>query len=130
MFTNVVRNNKRIEKPFLFVCLILFLFEIIFFILIKIEVFKSSDFSIQSSLQPNLSNIIDDEYKIPKFITFIYYSNKIFVPYVIIIIINNYSNIYNIYTLFNILSICCYISCMLKFIFYKMIKNDDETTRI
>ena len=130
MFTNVVSNNKRIEKHYLYICIILFLFEILFFILIKNEVFKSSDFLIQSSLQPNLSDNKVNEYTIPKFITFIYYSNKIFVPYIIIIIVNNYSNIYNIYTLFNILSICCYISCMLKFIFFKMIKNDDETTRI
>ena len=61
------------------------------------------DFSIQNSLHKNYS--YNEK---PYALTFIYYSNKIYVPYLIIIIVNNFfSNIYNIFNLFNVLSVSC-----------------------
>ena len=75
------------------------------------------DFSIQNSLHKNYS--YNEK---PYALTCIYYSNKIYVPYLIIIIVNNFfSNIYNIFNLFNVLSVSFYISCIFKFIFYRAI---------
>ena len=128
MNTGLVRNVKRIDKIYLYISLSLFLFLFIFFILIKVEIFQSMDSSIQNSLQPDYSDFND--IKIPKFISVIYYFNKIYVPYSIIIIVNNFSNIYNIFNLFQILSITCYISCILKFIFYKIINNENKNPLI
>ena len=116
MNTEIVKKKQRIEKKYLFISLALFIFELLLFILIKLEVFKSMDFSIQKNLQKNYSNSV-----IPIALTCIYYLNKIYVPYFIIIIVNNFSNISIIFNLFNILSITCYISCILKFVFYKII---------
>ena len=125
MNTNFVSNIQRINKRYVIISLILFLFEIILFFLIKFEVFKIMDIPIKNSLQKDYSNIADIK-DIPKFLTIVYYFNKIFSPYIIIILVFNFSNIYNVYTLFSILSITCYISCFLKFIFYKMITNEHE----
>ena len=126
MNTEIIIKKQRIEKKYLCVSLALLILELLLFILIKLEVFKSTDFAIQKNLQQNYSN---DE--IPMALTCVYYLNKIYVPYLIIIIVNNFSNIYNIFILFNILSISCYISCVLKFIFYKIIIiNQNEDSKI
>ena len=125
MNTEIVKKKQRIKKRYLFISLALFILELLLFILIKLKVFKSMDFSIQKKIQKNYSNN-----EIPMAITCAYYLNKIYVPYLIIIIVNNYSNIYIIFNLFNILSITCYISCVLKFIFYKIIINQESDSQI
>ena len=125
MNTYFVSKIQRINKRYVFISLILFFIEVLLFILIKFEVFKSMDFSIQKSLQQNYSDINNIK-DIPLFLTIIYYSNKIFLPYIIIIIVYNFSNLYTVLNLFNILSITCYISCVLKFIFYKILTNNNE----
>ena len=79
------------------------------------------DLSIQESLQPDNSN--NKITTIPTSLKLVYYFNKILFPYSIIIIVNNFSNLYITFILFNILSLCCYISSILKFIFYKTIIN-------
>ena len=127
MNTDIVRNIQRINKKCIYISLSLFLLLILFFILIRVEVFKSMDFSIQKSLQPKYPDINN---KVPRDIHIIYHLNTIFVPYIIIIIVNNYSNIYKTFTLFQILSVACYTSCILKFIFFKMIMNNDENSMI
>ena len=53
------------------------------------------DFSIQNSLHKNYS--YNEK---PYALTFIYYSNKIYVPYLIIIIVNNFFQIYIIYLIY------------------------------
>ena len=116
MNTEIVKKKQRIEKKYLFICVALSIIELLLFILIRLKVFKSMDFSIQNSLHKNYSSN-----EIPIALTCIYYSNKIYVPYLIIIIVNNFSNIYNVFNLFNVLSVACYISCILKFIFYRLI---------
>ena len=118
---------QRINKQCLYISIALVSIEFILFILIKLNVFESMDFAIKKSLHPGYNNISTlKDISIPKILTIINYLNKIFVPYIIIIIVNNFSNIYYVFNLFNILSINCYISCILKFIFYKIIKNDNE----
>ena len=124
MNTDVIRNVQRINKKIVYISLSLFLILFLLFVLIKVEVFKSMDFSIQKSLQPDFPLINN---KIPRDIYIIHRLNKIFVPYSFIIIINNFSNIYKTFNLFQILSVACYISCILKFIFYKMIMNDENS---
>lgn len=121
MNTNIVRNVKRVDKNYFYISLVLFLLEILLFILIKAKVFKSLDISIKEYLQP------DNPDKIPIIIKIFYNLNKIFTPYAIIIIVNNFSDIYNTYNLFNIISIACYISCILKFIFFKIIQDNDNS---
>ena len=116
--TNII---QRINKKSLSISLVLFLLEIVLFILIKLNIFESMDSSIAKSLQPD--KIENDE--IPTLIKIVYYLNRIYIPYIIIIIVNNFSNVYNTFILFNILSIICYISCILKFIFYKFIPPKD-----
>ena len=122
MKTNVESNKQRIEKKYVYIFLALFLFELLFFFLIKSNIFENMDFSIQEALQPEHSN---NTISISLFLKIIYYLNKIFFPYSIIIILNNFSNIYNTFILFNILSISYYISYFLKIIFYKIIKNNN-----
>lgn len=121
MNTNVNTKVQRIDKKYIYISLGLFLLDLLFFILIKSNVFESSDFSIQESLQPDHTN--NKITSIPTFLKCINYFNKIYFPYSIIIIINNFVNIYITFILFNILSLCCYISSILKFIFYKAIIN-------
>ena len=116
--TNII---QRINKKSLSISLVLFLLEIVLFILIKLNIFESMDSSIAKALQPD--KIENDE--IPTLIKIVYYLNRIYIPYIIIIIVNNFSNVYNTFILFNILSIICYISCILKFIFYKFIPPND-----
>lgn len=127
MNTDVVRNVQRIEKPYLYLFLILFSLECSLFILIKAGIFKTMDFSIQNFLQPSISDINNE---MPILLSLLYYLNKIFIPYIIIIIINNFLNICNTFNLFNILSISCYISCILKFIFYDFFKNNNDNSII
>ena len=127
MNTEIIRNVQRIEKNYLFLFLILFSLEFLLFILIQTGIFKSMDFSIQNFLQPSIS---DNNNKIPTFLSLVYYFNKIFVPYIIIILVNNFTDIYNTFNLFNSLSISCYISCILKFIFFNIFKNDNENSII
>lgn len=124
MNTDVIRNVQRINKKILYISLSLFLILFLLFILIKVEVFKSMDFSIQKSLQPHYPDINN---KIPRDIYIIHRLNKIYVPYSLIIIINNFSNIYKTFNLFQILSVACYISCILKFIFFKIIMKDENS---
>lgn len=118
--TNII---ERINKKKLFISLILFLLELVLFILIKLNAFESMDSSIVKSLQPDKTDI----YEVPTLIKIVYYLNRIYIPYIIIIIVNNFSNVYNTFILFNILSIICYISCILKFIFYKFIPTKEGT---
>lgn len=124
MNTDVIRNVQRINKKILYISLSLFLILFLLFILIKVEIFKSMDFSIQKSLQPDYPYINN---KIPRDIYIIHRLNKIYIPYSLIIIINNFSNIYKTFNLFQILSVACYISCILKFIFFKIIMNDENS---
>jgi hypothetical protein len=124
MNTDVIRNIQRINKKIVYISLSLFLILFLLFVLIKVEVFKSMDFSIQKSLQSDYPYINN---KIPRDIYIIHRLNKIFVPYSLIIIINNFSNIYKTFNLFQILSVACYISCILKFIFFKIIMNDENS---
>ena len=121
MNTNVNTKVQRVDKKYIYISLGLFLLDLLFFILIKSNVFESSDFSIQESLQPDHTN--NKITTIPTFLKCINYFNKIYFPYSLIIIINNFANIYITFILFNILSLCCYISSILKFIFYKAIIN-------
>ena len=121
MNTDVVGNVKRIRKDYLYISLVLFLLEFLLFILIKTNVFKSMDISIKESLQP------DKPEEIPTILKIFYNLNKIYIPYAIIILVNNFSNIYNTYNLFNVISIACYISCILKFIFFKIIQNNEDS---
>ena len=125
MNTEIVKKKQRIEKKYLFICIALSIIELLLFILIRLKVFESMDFSIQNSLQKNYSNN-----EIPIALTCIYYLNKIYIPYLIIIIVNNFSNIYNIFNLFNVLSVACYISCILKFIFYRVVLTQKEDSVI
>lgn len=121
MNTNVDTKVQRVEKKNIYISLGLFLLDLLFFILIKSNVFESMDLSIQESLQPDNSN--NKITTIPTSLKLVYYFNKILFPYSIIIIVNNFSNLYITFILFNILSLCCYISSILKFIFYKTIIN-------
>ena len=121
MNTDVVGNVKRIRKDYLYISLVLFLLEFLLFILIKTKVFKSMDISIKESLQP------DNPEEIPTILKIFYNLNKIYIPYAIIILVNNFSNIYNTYNLFNVISIVCYISFILKFIFFKIIQNNEDS---
>ena len=121
MNTNVNTKVQRVDKKNLYISLGLFLLDLLFFILIKSNVFESTDFSIQESLQPDHTN--NKITTIPTFLKIIHYFNKILFPYSIIIIVNNFSSIYITFILFSILSLCCYISSILKFIFYTTIIN-------
>ena len=56
MNTEIVKKKQRIEKKYLFICVALSIIELLLFILIRLKVFKSMDFSIQNSLQKNYSN--------------------------------------------------------------------------
>jgi hypothetical protein len=123
MNTNIEINIPRIDRKNIFISLLLLILEIILFILIKSDNFYSYDISIQNSLSPNKT---DNNKNIPIIITILYYSNKIFIPYIVIILVNNFSNIYNTFILFNILSIISYISCILKFIFYNFTNRKEE----
>ena len=121
MNTNVETKVQRVEKKNIYISLGLFLLDLLLFFLIKSNVFESMDFSIQESLQPNHSN--NKITTIPTFLRLMHYFNIILFPYSIIIIVNNFSNIYITFILFNILSLCCYISSIFKFIFYNTIIN-------
>ena len=123
MNTNINTKVQRVDKKNLYISLGLFLLDLLVFILIKSKIFKNTDFSIQESLQPDHSN--NNITAIPTFLKIMNYFNKILFPYSIIIIVNNFSSIYITFILFNILSLCCYISSILKFIFYNTIINSD-----
>jgi hypothetical protein len=77
------------------------------------------DFSIQNSLHKNYS--YNEK---PYALTCIYYSNKIYVPYLIIIIVNNFFQIYIIYLIylmyFQFLVLVIYL-VFFKLIFYRAI---------
>ena len=95
MNTEIIKKSKEQKKKYLFICIVLFIFELLLFILIELKIFESMDFSIQNSLYKNYS--YNEK---PYALTFIYYSNKIYVPYLIIIIVNNFFQIYIIYLIY------------------------------
>lgn len=116
MQTHEIKRKPQTKNKFIFITLLLIFIDLILFILIKCNVFLSSDNRIRKSLQPSSSN---NNQKIPEFATATHFMNHFFVYYSIIIIINNFNDIYKTFMLFHILSINVYFSSIIKFLFYK-----------
>lgn len=125
MITKIAQKKRqKFHKTSSFLLIIfLFLIDISLFFLIKSNFFESLDIQITGKLKDFFNNSNNNNYNeiinsaIPLLIKIFHFLNEIYIPYIIIIIINNYSNVYKSFILITILSVSLYFTTLIKLLY-------------
>ena len=119
------KNFSSISKKILIIIIsLLIIINLILFVFIKSESFKSSDINITKNIQDALIN--KNSNSIPFFLKMVHFLNNIHYPYLIIIIIFNFYTTYDCFILINVLSIDYIVIFLFKLLYQKPPYNSDE----
>ena len=116
----IIKNSTKTHnsKFSLLLIIIMLLLDLLLFILIRQECFKDIDISVTNSLQNSLIKLGPGKTGIPIYLQVVNILEKMYTPYIIILIISNFGSINDAFMLFNTLSSSFFLSTLLKLFYY------------